>query len=157
MDLAADTTVLEPSFGDGSFLVSLIERLVELRSGSRRERYVAVMERNLYGVELDKALYHRAIERIEALFGPLPKAHNLHCADYFRVPRLLDDGFDVVIGNPPFGGTFDAAIEDALDKRYGSYRGHKLKKETYSFFVAKAIEELAAGGCRWDGGNDDWA
>src|ERR1700724_2278096 len=85
MDLAADMTVLEPSFGDGSFLVPLIERLIELRSGSPRERYVAVMEENLYGVELDEALYQRALERIEALFGPFPKAHNLRCADYFRV------------------------------------------------------------------------
>jgi hypothetical protein len=144
--LAADITVLEPSFGDGSFLIPLIERLIDLRSGSPRERYVAVMEQNLYGLELDEMLYHRALERIEALFGPLPKTHNLRCADYFRVTQLLFGGFDVVIGNPPFGGTFDAAIEDALDKRYGSYRGHKLKKETYSFFVAKAIEELTAGG-----------
>src|ERR1035441_10188650 len=47
-------TILEPSFGDGSFLVPLIERLVELQSGSPRERYVAVMEQNLYGVELDE-------------------------------------------------------------------------------------------------------
>lgn len=146
MDLASDTTILEPSFGDGSFLVPLIERLIELRSGSPRERYVAVMEQNLYGIELDEVLYQRALERIEARFGPLPKTHNLSCADYFRVPQLLVGGFDLVIGNPPFGGTFEAGIEDALDKRYGSYRGHKLKKETYSFFVAKAIEELAADG-----------
>lgn len=146
LDLTADTNVLEPSFGDGNFLVPLIERLIELQPGSPRQRYLAVMKHNVYGVELDEELYQRAIEHIEAQFGALPKTHNLHCADYFSVSQLLSGGFDLIIGNPPFGGTFEAGIEDALDKRYGHYRGHKLKKETYSFFVAKAIEELSPDG-----------
>ena len=33
-----------------------------------------------------------------------------------------------------------------MDRRYGSYRGAKLKKETYSFFIAKALDELSPGG-----------
>ncbi len=54
--------------------------------------------------------------------------------------------FGAIIGNPPFGGTFDRHIEDELDRRYGGYWGAKLKKETCSFFIAKALDELAPGG-----------
>ncbi len=101
----------------------------------------------LFGVELDAGFYDEAIETIEDRWGPLPEGHHLHLGDYFRfTPEPLFPGFDLVIGNPPFGGTFDAEIEDSLDRKYGSYRGHKLKKETYSFFVAKGIEELAPNG-----------
>ena len=65
--------------------------------------------------------------------------------DYFRFEPAFQR-FDFIVGNPPFGGTFDAEIEDLLDRRFGSYEGDKLKKETYSFFIAKAMEELAHGG-----------
>lgn len=146
LPLGVDATVLEPSFGDGSFLIPLIERLMALRTGTSRDRFTAVMTENLYGVEIDPIMYQRAIDRIEDTYGPLPGNHHLLCDDYFRVSPLLFGGFALIVGNPPFGGTFDPLIEDDLDKRYGNYGGHKLKKETYSFFVAKAISELRLGG-----------
>lgn len=139
--------VLEPSFGEGSFLLPLIERLVALQRGAKRARFERVMTEYLFGFELDAGFYESAVAAIEARWGPLPKGHNLRQGDYFRsFPDESFPGYDLVIGNPPFGGTFDAEIEDSLDRRYGNYRDHKLKKETYSFFVAKGIEELAAGG-----------
>jgi hypothetical protein len=55
-------------------------------------------------------------------------------------------GFDLIVGNPPFGGTFDVEIEDELDKKFGRYAGSKVKKETYSFFVAKSLNELVPHG-----------
>ncbi len=138
LPLARDARVLEPSFGEGSFLLPLIERLAGLVG------YEHALREHVWGVELDPVLYSRAVASIEARWGPLPDGHNLTCADYFRVEP--ERPFDLIVGNPPFGGTFDAAIEDALDRRFGRYRGHKLKKETYSFFVAKALDELAPGG-----------
>lgn len=146
LDLNSNVRILEPSFGDGSFLIPLIEHLMSLRTGTRQQRFRSVMKEQVYGVELDEDLHRQALDQLANVFGPLPAEHNLVCGDYFRVGPLLDKGFDVIVGNPPFGGTFDADIEDALDRRYGSYGGHKLKKETYSFFVAKAIEELSATG-----------
>lgn len=142
-----ETKVLEPSFGDGSFLVPLIERLIGEQRGSPKQRFERVMTDCLFGVELDPEFYALAVEVIEERWGPLPEGHNLHLGDYFRFEPGPDfSGFDLVIGNPPFGGTFDVDIEDILDRRYGAYSGHKLKKETYSFFVAKGIDELAPGG-----------
>jgi hypothetical protein len=146
LDLSADSRVLEPSFGDGSFLVPLIERLVELGSGSERRRFERVMIENLWGVELDPGLRAAAVAEIEDRWGEMPDGHHLESGDFFRFSPESLSRFDVIVGNPPFGGSFDRDLEDALDRRYGVYRGHKLKKETYSFFVAKCLELLSPEG-----------
>src|SRR4051794_9796887 len=138
LPLGSSPRVLEPSFGAGAFLLPLIARMTEDMS------YTRAMRECVFGVELDPALYERTLAAIEARWGPLPPGHHLHCGDYFRFEP--EARFDIIVGNPPFGGTFDAGIEDALDRRFGRYGGHKLKKETYSFFVAKALDELAPGG-----------
>jgi hypothetical protein len=138
LPLTATSRVLEPSFGDGAILLPLIERMTELVGFER-----ALLE-HVWGVELDRVLYTRAVAAIEARWGALPAGHHLSRWDYFRFRP--PGPFDAIAGNPPFGGTFDASIEDELDRRFGRHRGHKLKKETYSFFVAKALAELAPGG-----------
>ena len=87
----------------------------------------------------------------------MPEEHNLIRGDFFRHDFSgewqwgrdgLDDRiqFDLIIGNPPFGGTFDAAIEDELDRDYGERYGCKIKKETYAFFIVKCVERLKPNG-----------
>ena len=143
--LTAESRVLEPSFGDGSFLLPLIRRLMELRDGTQSERLEAVLSENLYGVEIDSELRCAALTRIEEEFGPLPERHNLALGDFFVV-EFFSGFFDCIVGNPPYGGTFDPDIEDRLDRLYGFWDGHKLKKETYSFFIARALDWLAHDG-----------
>ena len=61
--------------------------------------------------------------------------------------RILSrESFDLIVGNPPFGGTFDHSIEDVLDDKLGSRLGKKIKKETYSFFIVACIDLLKLGG-----------
>ncbi len=118
---------------------------MEREHGSTSDRLERVLNERVWGVEVDPEMYDRAVAAIEARWGPMPPTYNLVLGDYFR----FDPGrmrFDLIIGNPPFGGIFDAALEDQLDRRYGRYGGRKLKKETYSFFTAKALEELAPEG-----------
>ena len=111
----------------------------------------------MFGVELDGRLYRRCLQRIEEEFGALPANHNLVSGDFFRHEftgdwRWGSDGlddrvrFDLIVGNPPFGGTFDASIEDELDNAYGQRYGCKIKKETYAFFIVKCVERLKPGG-----------
>lgn len=144
--LHAFSVVLEPSFGTGSFLLPLIARLVALRppGQSARARFVDVCRRHVYGVEIDPGLYRETIGRIERRWGPLPSGHRLVCDDFFRVD--FPSRFDLIVGNPPFGGTFDPAIEPALDRMYGRWEGTKVKKETYAFFIARARRLLVDGG-----------
>jgi type I restriction-modification system DNA methylase subunit len=145
LPLTEASRILEPSFGTGSFLVAVVERLMELGSGTERERFRRIMSKQVFGVEIDPVLYGQAIKEIEHRWGPLPSDHNLTMNDFFRVEYLMGT-FDVVVGNPPYGGTFDPRIEDRLDCLYGRWNGHKLKKETYSFFIARSLDWLAAGG-----------
>lgn len=138
--------VLEPSFGDGAFLLPIIEHFIARQPGQTEgEKLERVLNEHVWGVELDPRLYERALAEIERRWGPVPSTHNLIHGDYFRYEPGFER-FDVILGNPPFGGTFDAEIEDALDKRFGRYQGDKVKKETYSFFIAKALGELGTGG-----------
>lgn len=145
LELTTDTRVLEPSFGSGNFLIPLIRRFVALHKGSTQERLHKVLTQNVFGVERDPEMFSTAVSRIEDEFGELPRNANLVNADFFRV-EYFDGFFDLVIGNPPFGGTFDPAIEDLLDRRFGRWNGQKLKKETYSFFIAKSLDILADAG-----------
>jgi len=140
-----DAKVLEPSFGDGSFLISIIEHLMGGGEMSNRQRFMQIMREQVYGVEIDPELFRETIASIESRWGTLPADHHLICDDFFRTDFPVNF-FNHVIGNPPFGGTFDSEIEDALDKQYGRWRGHKVKKETYSFFIAKSLDLIAPNG-----------
>jgi hypothetical protein len=154
--LTVRDTVLEPSAGDGSFLIPLVERFMELHEGSTRERLERALTENVFAIELDPALHARCLEHVRQRFGSLPARHNIVCADFFRHtfvsasardslfggPRL----FDWIVGNPPFGGTIDPAIQDQLDRLYGERDGIKIKKETYCFFIVKSVDLLAPGG-----------
>lgn len=157
VQLSAEIQVLEPSFGDGAFMLPLLHRLAEQHAGSAQERLTKALTSNLYGVELDKRLYRHCVQRIETESGLLPSGHNLINGDFFRHEYVgewrwgsagFDDllMFDLIIGNPPFGGTFDASIEDDLDRMYGERYGCKIKKETYAFFIVKCVERLKPRG-----------
>lgn len=119
---------------------------MKTHTGPASERFAAVMTTQLFGVEIDPELYSRALGSLEEAFGSLPERHNLIRGDFFST-EYMAKSFDFVVGNPPFGGTFDPALEDALDKRYGRWKSHKLKKETYSFFIARSLDLLSPTGC----------
>jgi DNA binding domain protein, excisionase family len=135
--------ILEPSFGTGNFLIEIISRL--LHGQYTRENFNRIMTEQLFGCELDPLLYRAAIDKIEKQFWPLPKKHNLHNSDYFTT-SFSEAKFDKIIGNPPFGGSFDPSIEDSLDSQYGRRNGHKIKKETYSFFTVRSLDLLTDNG-----------
>ncbi len=145
LPLTSQVLILEPSFGDGAFLVPLVERLIQLHEGSPAERLARVYERNLFGVELDPQLYDQALLRLTDAFGPLPEKHHLQCGDFFR-SSFAAESFDLVVGNPPFGGTIDPALQDALDRELGMRNGLKIKKETYAFFIIRSLDLLEPNG-----------
>lgn len=135
--------VLEPSFGTGNFIIALINKFLPLYPGTIPERLTLILRHNLYGVELDPELYQHTLALIQTTYGCLPP-HNFQQGDYlvstFPVP------FDYIVGNPPFGGSIDPLLDKELERRYGKRGPHKIKKETYSFFMIKAIESLTPQG-----------
>jgi len=142
--------VLEPSMGDGSFILPLIAKFMRLYKGSTSEKLAKVLKNNVYGVELDRALYQQCLRNIEKEWGVLPSGHNFVLGDFllsdFRDAQGAAIKFDWIIGNPPFGGTINPAYQDALDRVLGFRGGMKIKKETYSFFIVKGMDMLNACG-----------
>jgi len=145
LPLSRDDAVLEPSFGDGSFILPLIAKFLPLYDGPIPERVDRILTRNVYGVEIDPELYAQCLKNIELRWGYCPARHNLLCADFFRT--AFPAPFDYVIGNPPFGGTIAPELQDELDKELGWRGGLKIKKETYSFFIVKCLDLLRPHGC----------
>ena len=144
LSLTRDSKVLEPSFGDGSFILPLIDKFLPLYGGTGAERLDHILTRNIYGVELDSALYAQCLQKIQQRWGYCPTQHNFANADFFRT--TFPNGFDYIIGNPPFGGTIAPDIQDKLDREFGWRGGLKIKKETYSFFIVKCLDLLKPNG-----------
>ena len=77
-----DTKVLEPSFGDGSFLYSALNRFDELGNSSPK----------IYGVELQEEPFYSFTENNDTVICTLKDF-----LDYNQ-----ENGVDAVIGNPPY-------------------------------------------------------
>lgn len=126
--------VLEPSFGDGSFLFHLIDKFIQI--GLSIED---ILNNNIWGVELDEELYNKTLREIEKRYG-LPDSHNFMNSNYLTTDFGIK--FDYIIGNPPFGGTIPKDIDLFVEKCYGKRYCMKIKKETYSMFIVKSIGSL---------------
>jgi tRNA1(Val) A37 N6-methylase TrmN6 len=148
--LSPASTVLEPSAGTGAFVLPLLARFMRLHRGTRAERLRRSLAENIFAVEIDRTAYTLMLAAIERSWGPLPAVHNLICGDFFTtdfdVPSTGPHQFDVIVGNPPYGGTIDPSLQDLLDGRYGQRDGLKIKKETYSFFIVRCVEMLRPSG-----------
>lgn len=131
-----NSKILEPSFGDGSFIFAIIEKLLE-----QNIPLSVILKDILYGVEIDTSLYNSTLEKLEFKYGKLPK-HNLINGDFFEEHEIFNIKYTNIIGNPPFGGTIDYKYQDKLDSIYGKRDGNKIKKETYSFFMVKSLDLL---------------
>ena len=148
--------ILEPSCGDGSFLHAIADRLLEFP-----DRKFSDDPLEIIGVEIDPQLGEKSRSILEdRLSGINSPQWEIRHTDFFKEylesssfnkhplkdNRLQHEKFDLIIGNPPFGGTFDHSIEDILDARLGTRLGRKIKKETYAFFIVACIDLLRTGG-----------
>ena len=157
IDLSKFSRILEPSCGDGSFLSAIFRQLIEGGHSSSNTGAVEVV-----GIEIDRILADKSREIVEGfnLTRSCEVRGTVFHADFFyaymarRVSSQAKDttalltpgSFDLIVGNPPFGGTFDHAIEDTLDRLLGKRLGMKIKKETYAFFIVACMDLLRPGG-----------
>ncbi|MCK9475507.1 MAG: N-6 DNA methylase [Candidatus Muirbacterium halophilum] len=139
-----DDKILEPSFGSGNFILTLIDKFLPLYSGTIQDKLDLILKFNIFGCEYDPIQYDLCINNIKNKYGYFPLDNNLYLGDYFTYNT--DIKFDYIIGNPPFGGTIDPKLQNSLDKLYGKRNNMKIKKETYSFFMIKSLESLKEKG-----------
>src|SRR5215470_5666278 len=83
IDFDKQHKILEPSFGDGSFLFPIIEKLLGKYDGTVCERLDQIFENNIYGVELDLNLYDNFFDKLKESYNYTPTEHNLYNCDFF--------------------------------------------------------------------------
>lgn len=118
------SSIMEPSFGEGVFLIEIIRRIMEeCRRTNKSLNYVAnILNNNIYGIEKDLLLYSGTIERLNGVLAEygIPKNlvswKNLSCSDAIEKHEEYKGKFDYVVGNPPF------------------IRIHNIEKDSRNFF-----------------------
>jgi adenine-specific DNA-methyltransferase len=70
------------------------------------------------------------------------KLNPMNFGDAF--PEIIKrGGFDVIVGNPPYGATFDPTAKAYIRKKFASY---KYKYDSYIYFIERALSLVAQGG-----------
>lgn len=90
-------TMLEPSMGDGAFILPIVREL------TRRGFSKSVISKSVYGIEL----LNQEVRKVKTSLkeeGYNPESFNLINDDFFSVidSSLRDKQFDIILGNPPF-------------------------------------------------------
>ncbi len=146
--------LLEPSFGDGDFLLPAIERLVEAWANSSEKSGDAALDLrdSIRAVELHHATFEKTRSRVVELLegkGIAPESALLLTerwlvnGDFLLVP--LDADFSVVVGNPPY--VRQELIPDVLMAEYRArYRTIYDRADLYIPFIERSLRSLIQGG-----------
>lgn len=101
--------IMEPSFGDGIFLVNIVQRMILAgqKEGLFPHQIQQILKENIYGIEKDEILYYKAIHRLESLLDlyqipAIDWEKNLLCKDALEVYKSFAGQMDYVVGNPPY-------------------------------------------------------
>lgn len=129
--------VLEPSAGDGNFIVALSDA-VEQKGLNEPARVVAI--------ELDAGELFKARARTAMLPGVETEWLN---EDFFEAYPKLRGDFDAVVGNPPFI-RFQHFGDASRDRAFSHLRGHGYRPtklaNAWAAFVQLSMERLRPGG-----------
>ena len=120
-----NTRILDPSCGDGSFLLASAKYLDLDR---------------IYGNDIDiYALLVSVTRLVSSYFGRgWPK---LKKCDYLLEEH--NEKFDLIIGNPPSRVNLDDSVKRKLADKYLTAEG---EKDLYTFFLEESLNRLEAGG-----------
>lgn len=138
VDPQLDESVLDPACGTGGFLTSAIEY--------KRENYVQtaedekILQNSIYGIE-KKPLPHLLCTTNMILHGiDVPvQIRRDNTLSYPLISWGTDKRVDVVLTNPPFGGTEEQGIEKNFPSKFQT-------RETADLFMVLIIQLLKAHG-----------
>lgn len=146
--------LLEPSAGEGEFLLAAVSRLLHafLRGGGNVCRAAQSLSPCLMAVELHRATWEHTVGRVEAClasFG-VPEeqgkalAHAwVHQDDFLLTP--IEGSFHFVVGNPPYlrQEAVPIVLLDAYRQRYNTIYD---RADLYVPFFERGLDLLADGG-----------
>jgi hypothetical protein len=141
--------LLEPSFGDGDFLLPAIERLLEAWTAAGRPDPLRTLADAICAVELHRVTFENTrvkvlarlqAESISATDAEALAVQWLIYGDFLLIP--LKGHFDVVIGNPPY--VRQELIADALMAEYRTrYRTIYDRADIYIPFIERSLNALS--------------
>jgi hypothetical protein len=144
--------ILEPSFGDGDFLIPIIDRLLDAWRSARRPEPLVAMADAIRAVELHRVTFEstkrKVVERlrkegISAKDAEKIAAQWLIFGDFLLIP--LESRFDTIVGNPPY--VRQELIADVLMREYRSrYRTIYDRADIYVPFIERSLMSLARDG-----------
>lgn len=139
------TTILEPSFGDGAFLVQILERLLCCCQNNNKtiEETKEIIKSNIFGIEKDEKFYNEAITRLNKILEQynifdFNWNENLFCDDTLS-NNSFDSTFDIVIGNPPYINIHNIDDRDIV-KQYSFCKNGMT--DLYICFFEKGLKML---------------
>jgi len=143
--------VIEPAAGNGSFLVPMVERLVD--SCRRYGRQIASCTSALLAFELDPFSTEKAQAAVVIVLEQSGLSQDeslklartwIRCGDYLQSAPSLPP-VDIVVGNPPY-----IRLEDMDEATAGAYRKYYRtmvgRADLYVAFYEAALRGLKSGG-----------
>ena len=144
--------LLEPSFGDGDFLIPAVERLIASWQAGGSSDPVSNLSDAIRAVELHEDSYRATSGTLTRLLKQVGITSNearaiisqwLIFGDFLLAP--IDGNFDVVIGNPPY--IRQELIPDVLMAEYRTrYQTIYDRADIYIPFIERSLTRLQPGG-----------
>jgi adenine-specific DNA-methyltransferase len=140
--LLAGKVIIEPSAGDGAFIVPLLERIVEECSTDINKLRNALANIHIY--ELDGGIIPALKDNIRAILHEpgLVSLVNIYVGDFLLadIPQA-----DIVVGNPPYV-RYDNIPLDQKEKYKALFPSFSARCDLYVPFIEKSIKALKPNG-----------
>ena len=100
-------TIIEPSFGDGSFLAEIFTRIINegKKQNLSNSQISTILNENVYGIEIDNVLFNKATQNLNEIAiknGLQVNLNNLKNGNTLLLYKNYLNKFDYCVGNPPF-------------------------------------------------------
>lgn len=143
--------ILDPACGSGLFLMAACRRFLQLSSNSgsdQKNALKSLIQHNLFGFDRDEIAVQIArynltrIAGIEQDIGNISKINyiNKNIKNEIVIPP---SGFDIIIGNPPWGSSLSHEEKDYVRI---NYRSSRSGINTFTLFIEQSLDLLSENG-----------
>lgn len=140
-------TIFEPSFGDGAFLTSIVQRAINFyKENNLTEReFIEILDR-IYGIEIDKKYFDKTIDKLDEMLAyegfvgyDWPNLHNSDALSF-----ECDVKFDMAAINPPYIRIHDLSTDQR--EKIKDYKFSVGSTDMYIVFFEMCIQNMAPNG-----------
>lgn len=149
LNISCHDKVIDPACGSAGFLLSSLKYI---KSHNINIDLASIIQKNLYGIEINKSVARLAKMKLFLESNVLP---NIICANALVEHMSLDGQFDVVLANPPFGAKIsEESVLNQFDLGYklSIENGSVIRKTVLSnqngdiLFLEKCLKLLKPNG-----------